>query len=101
MDQGATVSQADIGTASVAAEKASDGGAESPGDHRNGDHHSSHSECLVGQPQYGSGWVAPCPAVFGRASASPAAPSGMTGLVKSASGECPLTDSAACVVLRI
>lgn len=103
VDQGATVSQGDTGTASVAAEKMSDGGVESQGGHRNGNHDSSHPahECLVGQPQYGSVWVAPCPAMFSRASAPLAAPSGMTGLARLVSGGCPLTDSDACVVLRI
>lgn len=103
VEQSATVSQGDTGTASAAVEKASGGGVEAPGDHRNGDHDSSHPahECLVGQPQYGSVGAAPCPAIFSRASAPPAGPSGTTGLVRLASGGCPLTDSAACVVLRI
>lgn len=103
VDQGAPVSQADARTASVAAEEMSDGGVESRDDHHNGNHDSSHPvhECLVGQPQYGSGWVAPCPAVLSRASAPLAAPSGVTGLVQLVSDGCPLTDSAACVVLRI
>ncbi|EXU69192.1 hypothetical protein Z951_04975 [Streptomyces sp. PRh5] len=103
VNQGATVSQGDTGTASVAAEKVSGGGVEPRGDHHNGDHDPSHPvhECLVSQPQYGSGWAAPCPAVFSRASAPLAVPSGMTGLVQPASAGCPLTDSAARVVLRI
>ncbi|MFJ1994919.1 hypothetical protein [Streptomyces asiaticus] len=103
VDQGATVSQGDTGTASVAGEKVSGGGVEARGDHHNGDHDPSHPahECLMGQPQYGSGWVASCPAVFSRAWAPVAVSSGMTGLVRSASGGCASTDSAARVVLRI
>ncbi|MGW7595756.1 hypothetical protein, partial [Streptomyces rubiginosohelvolus] len=42
VEQGATVSQGDTGTASAAAEKMSDGGVESRADHHNGDHGSSH-----------------------------------------------------------
>ncbi|MGW3572015.1 hypothetical protein ACWDSL_50540 [Streptomyces sp. NPDC000941] len=89
-------------TTSAAAQKTSDGGLATR-DHHDGHHGSPHPahECLLAQPQHGSGVVAPCPAPLGRESALLVTPFEATGRAPTSWARCPFHDSAACAVLRI
>lgn len=89
-------------TSSAAAQKASDG-AFVTRDHHDGHHGSPYPahECLVAQPQHGSGVAAPCPALPGRESAVLIAPFEATGRAPMSWAGCPFQDSAVRTVLRI
>ncbi|MEU5641059.1 hypothetical protein [Streptomyces milbemycinicus] len=99
---GVSVGQGPVVTAPVAAEKASDSGL-AVRDHRDGGHASPHPahECLIAQPQHGSGVVAPCPAALGRQSAPLVTPIEAVGPAPSSSARCPFRGSAVCAVLQI
>ncbi|MES4909079.1 MULTISPECIES: hypothetical protein [unclassified Streptomyces] len=100
---GVSVGQGDaVMTAFAAAEKTSDGGL-AMRDHHDGHHGSPHPahECLVAQPQHGSGVAAPCPASLGRESALLIAPLEATGRAPTSWARCPFQDSAVRAVLRI